>query len=237
MKSRFAVTAVAAALLALMALVACGDKATSPPPAGAVYQVVTFSSVDGLTLSGRLFGEGDSAVVLAHMFPADQESWRSFAEELVKRGYLVLTFDFRGYGDSDGPKEIDRIDLDVEGALDFLEKQGVRDVFLVGASMGGTASLKVAARRSVSGVISLSGPVSFRGLDVALEMVFIEEPKLLLASATDILDRESLLTIWGLAPRPKETLVLLSNAHGTDMLKGAEAQRAKDAILAFLEKY
>ena len=150
----------------------------------------------------------------------------------------MLTFDFRGYGTSEGAKEIGRIDLDVEGALDFLfDQRGIQEVFLVGASMGGTASLKAGARRSVSGVVSLSAPMSFRGLDLEDDVARIDEPKLLLASAMDIPASESLLTLWELAPGPTDTFTLVSSAHGTDMLKGDEAQRAKDAILAFLERY
>ena len=195
---------------------------------------MTISSVDGLGLSGRLFGEGRNAVVLAHMYPADQDSWRAFAGELAERGYLVLTFDFRGYGDSEGSKEIDKIDLDVEGALDFLEERRIQDVFLVGASMGATASLKVASRRSVSGVISLSGPVSFRGIDLREDMDRIDEPKLFLASEGDSVAVQSLEILSAGTPDPKEAITLSGDAHGTDMFKGAEGQRVKDAILEFL---
>jgi len=65
--------------LALPALVACGGEAPTSTPAVAEYQEVTLSSMDGFRLSERLFGEGESAVVLAHMFPSDQESWWVFA--------------------------------------------------------------------------------------------------------------------------------------------------------------
>ena len=105
-----------------LALAGCGGEATPTAPATATatatYRVVTFPSTDGLELSGRLFGEGDVAVILAHMFPADQGSWQNFARELAEEGYMALTFDFRGYGSSQGPREIDQIDKDVEGALD-----------------------------------------------------------------------------------------------------------------------
>ena len=105
------------------------------------------------------------------------------------------------------------------------------------SSVGGTASLKVAARRSVSGVISLSGPVSFRGLDVGPDMGLIDEPKLFLASEGDAPALQSLEVLSGGTREPRETLVLTGDAHGTDMLKGAIRQRVEDAILGFLERW
>ena len=152
MKGRLAIVSLATSLV----LGACGDgQEETATPQLAVFAPVTFASTDGVQLSGSLFGQGRQGIILAHMFPADQESWLEFAGELAGLGYLALPFDFHGYGDSEGDQEFDRIDRDVEGALDFLEQRGVEDVFLIGASMGGPASLKVASRRSVSGVVSV----------------------------------------------------------------------------------
>ena len=231
MKSRLAIVPVAAALL----LGACGGAEEADATQSAVFTPVTIVSTDGLQLNGRLFGQGGQGVILAHMFPADQESWQEFAGELAQRGYLTLTFDFRGYGDSDGDKDIGRIDRDVEGALDFLEQRGVENVFLVGASMGGTASLKVAARRGVSGVVSISSPVSFRGLDVLQDVLRIQEPVLFIASEQDGPAHNSLVVLAGLTQSSVQTLVLPGTAHGTDILNGASGQKTKDAIIEFLD--
>ena len=99
------------------------------------------------------------------MRPADQESWWPFARVLKDKGYQVLAYDFRGYRDSQGELDIDNIDKDVQAALDFMKSEGVSKVFLIGASMGGTASLKIASGEEVTGVITLSAPPAFEGLD------------------------------------------------------------------------
>jgi dienelactone hydrolase len=116
---------------------------------------VTFDSADGVHLEGRLFGRGnDVGVVLSHELPADQSSWWDFAQRLADEGYLALTFDFRGYcpggnaGCSQGERDISQIWQDVLGAVDFVRAQGAGRVMLVGASMGGTASLVAAAHSS-----------------------------------------------------------------------------------------
>ena len=66
-----------------------------------------------------------------------------------KAGYAAFSFNFRGFKPSKGDKEIPLIDRDLEGALEYLESQGVKFVFIVGASMGGTAAIKVAAHRDI----------------------------------------------------------------------------------------
>ena len=154
---------IALAAIIFTFVVGCGGATTplaTPPPDRAGE--VTFTTDDGVELKGRLFGQGSRGVVLAHMYPADQSSWWGFAQTLADEGYVALSFDFRGYGNSGGDKEIKLIDRDVRAALDFLEKQGATTVFLAGASMGGTASLKVAAKEGekLAGVVSLSAPLA-----------------------------------------------------------------------------
>ncbi len=118
---------IAIVLLGAIALVACGEP---PPPDLSGSRAVTFESRDGVTLEGRLFGDGSTGVVLSHMQPADQRSWFAFANRLADDGYVVLTYDFRGYcpggdgGCSQGELQISAIWQDVLGAMDFIRSQG-----------------------------------------------------------------------------------------------------------------
>jgi hypothetical protein len=91
--------AVAAVCLALLAA-GCGGEASSPP------EPIRFTTEDGIELAGDIRGGGSTAVVLAHMFPANRTSWADFASILAEEGYLALNFDFRGYGASDGTRTI-----------------------------------------------------------------------------------------------------------------------------------
>ena len=168
-----------------IALVACGGGtagltgggATGTTSAGIQGKQVIFKTEDGMVLSGHLFGSGTSGVVLSHMYPADQKSWYATAKKLAAMGYLVLTYDFRGYGLSGGNKQIEYIDRDVYAAVKKITAAGASRVVLIGASMGGTASLKAAERLfkeqlqssssgriTVAGVATLSAPVVFQGL-------------------------------------------------------------------------
>ena len=161
-------------MVSVLLLLACDQAEAIRSQALADSKAVSFASADGVQLAGRIFGpEGATAgIVLAHMQPADQSSWFDFADELGTLGYRALTFDFRGYcpggaaGCSDGDKDISAIWQDVAGAVGFMRTEGVRRVGLVGASMGGTASLVYAAQQGsdIDAVITLSAPDAIEGL-------------------------------------------------------------------------
>ena len=76
----FGARPIAILLLVAAALVSCGEP---PPPDLSGSHPVTFESRDGVTLEGRLFGDGSTGVVLSHMQPADQRSWFAFANRLA----------------------------------------------------------------------------------------------------------------------------------------------------------
>ncbi len=128
------------------------------------------------------------------------------------------------------------IDRDVEAAWDFMEKQGVGKIFLMGASMGGTACLKVAAQRPAAGVVALSAPLKFRGLSAADEVARITAPKLFLASEGDSSAVASAQQYFALAQEPKEIKIFPGSAHGTDMLKGEQGPEVQKTILEFVAR-
>ena len=227
-------------LLAILGLIlaACGDgkEETHPTPSGGVSQAVSFQTADGVTIRGHLFGDGEKLVILCHMRPTDQTSWYGFADELAKAGYSALTFDFRGYGESEGSKELSKIDRDVEAAIETMRDKGYGSIYLVGASMGGTASLIVAARQEVAGVVAISAPANFEGLDAEAVVGQISERKLFIASEGDTSAATSLERLFERAPEPKEEKVFEGSEHGTYLLEGEHAAELKAAIRAFLSE-
>jgi dienelactone hydrolase len=225
------------AVAAIVFLSCAGDdEEETPTPAPAASESVSFQTEDGLTIRGHLFGDGETAVILCHMRPSDQSSWYPFAEELAASGYTALTFDFRGYGESEGDQELSKIDLDVEAAVGAMRERGNERIYLVGASMGGTASLMVAAREEVAGVVAVSAPAQFEGLSAEEIIAQVNEPKLFIASAGDSSAMTSLETLFEQAPEPKEQRVFEGSAHGTALLEEEHAQEAKAAITSFLSQ-
>ena len=194
---------------------------------------ISFTTEDGVTLRGHPFGTGDRVVILAHMFPTDQTSWFPFARTLAERGFQALTFDFRGYGESGGSKEVALIDRDVRAAVEFVKREGAKGVFLIGASMGGTASLKVAAAGGVDGVASLSGPSEWRGLSVEGEISKIRVPTLFIASEDDSFTR-GVREQHQKTRAPKQLKVFPGDAHGTFLFHSPHKAAVEKILLDFL---
>lgn len=222
----------ASAALALL-LSAC--NANIGPGGGATK--VSFHTEDGVELSGYLFGSHTVGVILSHMQSADQQSWWLFARILKDKGYQVLTYDFRGYRDSQGEIDIGRIDMDVKAALDFMQSKDTSKIFLIGANMGGTASLKVASREDVTGVITLSAPPAVDALDAREDVTTIGVPKLFIASRDDLFYARSVDLFHQTSQDPKERQIVDGLAHGTDMLSGASGPRVQGLIVDFLRRY
>ena len=233
-------------LVGLLLLSACAEDA--PQGSTGDSKEITFESTDGVTLSGRLFGpdQGAAGVVLAHMFPSDQSAWYFFANRLGQRGYRVLTFNFRGYcpggeaGCSEGEKNIPAIWQDLEGAVEALRSEGVRRFGLVGASMGGTASLIVAANEGddVDAVITLSAPTAFEGLDAGPDVLAeVSAAKLFIAGHSDVDAAQSVDALYGESLQPKRPVILTTDDHGTDILTGNQAGIASTEMINWLERY
>jgi len=75
---------------------------------------VSFKSFDGVELKGTLYpnagGKRDAVVLLLHDFDkkkggSSQKHWPALAKALQSEGYVVLSFDFRGFGESTSVSE------------------------------------------------------------------------------------------------------------------------------------
>ncbi|MSQ42205.1 MAG: alpha/beta fold hydrolase [Dehalococcoidia bacterium] len=233
-----------AALMAALSAhaTACADMTAVPPtPVPAAVEgasVESFVTADWLKLDARLFpGPQQRLVILLHMYAADQTAWFDFARALQAEGReAVLTFDFRGYGASDGPKDPDRIGLDVRAAIAFARGRGYQSIALVGASMGGTAALIDAPQASVAGVLAISAPGQFGSLDAEAVVAQVRVPLALLASRGDTAAAESLQAMGKLANLDPGCLVLYDGAeHGTTMLTGAHGVEVRRQLRALLD--
>lgn len=223
----------AAAVLALAAIAACSGEPTADCPDGDA----AFESSDGVPLCGRHYGSGAVTVVLAHMRPSDQESWRPFAETLAGEGYAAFTFNFRGYEPSGGDRDIGLIDFDLGGALDYLAAQGVDRPVLVGAGMGGTAAVKVAANRDVAGVIALSAPAAIDGLSAADFIPVVDEPKYFIVAEDDTGARLDGAALYDASAEPRYFEVFTGGEHGTDLVYGRHSALVQGRILELLELF
>jgi len=92
---------------------------------------------NGISLHYTDSGGDGRPVVLVHGWPLSGESWSEQVPALTEAGHRVITYDRRGFGDSDKPEDgfdYDTFAADLAGLLDGLD---LNDVTLVGFSMGG----------------------------------------------------------------------------------------------------
>jgi pimeloyl-ACP methyl ester carboxylesterase len=219
---------------------AAEDKPTEEAaPAGVTDEPVRFETTDGVTIAGHLYsaaGPKRQVVVLAHEFPKDQTAWTEFANKLAAAGIDALTFDFRSYGETGGPGDISKIDLDLEAAARFIASRDYPEVYLFGASMGGTAAIKVAARLDLAGVVTISSPHMIMGLDATQDIAAVTEPKLFIAGSGDeggayvqVID-----AFMERTPDPKDRITYEESAHGTDLFGTPSGPDLEEALLTFL---
>ena len=92
---------------------------------------------NGISLSYTDTGGDGRPVVLIHGWPLSGASWSEQVPALTEAGYRVVTYDRRGFGDSDKPEsgyDYNTFAADLKGVLEGLD---LTDVTLVGFSMGG----------------------------------------------------------------------------------------------------
>jgi dienelactone hydrolase len=229
-------TGVIALALSTLVVSACGTSSDdeSQGTASARGEQVTFEASDGVKLVGRIFGGGEVGVVLAHMGrPGDtQKDWYGLARALAKRGYAALTYNRRGVCTAPGFECSGGIDnyasswKDVVAAADSLHERGVRDLALVGSSIGAMASLYALVTKSVeaAALVELAG-VNYRsGYKFSREQLeTLEGDKLFVSSAEDTYSAVFAAREWHRwAREPKQLVILPGSAHGTDMLIATE---------------
>lgn len=127
------------------------------PPSvhGAAYDAVTFTTDDGLQLRGWLIkpagtGPVAPAIILCHGQGANRSDLTDLAVSLSRRGYAVLTFDFRAHGESGGRRSSlgYHEQKDIKAAFLFLAARPEIDAQRIGVfgfSLGGAAAILTAA--------------------------------------------------------------------------------------------
>ena len=76
-------------------------------------------------------------IVLVHGWPLSGASWERQSAALLKAGHRVITYDRRGFGRSSQPAEGYEYDTLAKDTWHLLEALDLKDVTLVGFSMGG----------------------------------------------------------------------------------------------------
>ncbi len=119
------------------------------------YELVSFTTQDGITLKGWLVKPRHRtpapALILCHGVGANRSDFTELAISLSRRGYYVLLFDFRAHGESGGKRTSlgYHEQKDITAARTFLStlpEIAQKRVGIYGFSMGGAAAVLTVAR-------------------------------------------------------------------------------------------
>ncbi len=116
----------------------------------------TLESGDGTLIQALVYTPADTSgscpgVVVGHGFCENKEYMQALSIELVKRGFVVVSIDFRGHGSSDGYlsdfARSNGLVLDMLAGVNYLEGLGFVDkIGLAGHSMGGGTAMLTASQ-------------------------------------------------------------------------------------------
>jgi putative redox protein len=191
-------------------------------------------------------------LVLCHGFPSgprgaanSAETYPDLADRLAAdAGWVVLSFNFRGTGDSEGDFSVGGWLTDLRTAIDhLLEVEGVEGVWLAGFSTGGTLAICAAAEdERVSGVATLAAPSDFdewaddpdRFLAYAREVGVIRSPDFPPDKATwarELRETRASSAAGKIPPRP----LLIVHGSEDDVVPVHDARQLADAADADVE--
>jgi pimeloyl-ACP methyl ester carboxylesterase len=246
------------ALLLAAILAGCGSSSHSTAPQGPPLQAecgdlpkglhakpIWLHTSDGVRLYAATSGKGAKAVVLLHESPADLCGWLSTIQLLADHGIRAIAVDFRGNGRSDQPRLAIFLHLrpDIQAGIDEARAEGSKEIFLMGASLGGAAAMTHApSLKGLAGVISLSGELKLPnfGLDAIDAVPKLRVPFLTMAArddgSFDSADAHTLIRAVG--SRDKRLELFPGSSHGWDFLDYAPFKaRARTLLLDWLDEH
>lgn len=215
-----------------------GDPTAAPIADIIESHTVTFDTPDDATITAELYGSGDIAVIFSVMGNC-KPGWREFAQLTAAQGLTALTYQWRGCRASGSvdEEEIQKFVDDLRGAINFMREQGAKKIILVGASLGGCASAKLAVESQADGLVVVASPPEISQWGFAIEAANINTniPKLFItAENDDTVSASATRELFDLAAEPKEWQTYPGTAHGTDLFEGENKEEVEKRILEFI---
>ena len=188
-------------------------------------------------LAAVSIGTGRVAVILAHQSSGSLCQWWPYARSLAAR-FRVVAFDFDGAGAS--PPGDGNYPGEVAAAAKWARRHGARRIVVMGASMGGTAVMVAAARLgdSIAGVIDLSGPADFAGMNALGAARRVHVPALFAYGSLDAGFAADVRRVRAAtAARDKPILAIKTLDHGVSLVDPEVGYaQVREAVLRFIKR-
>lgn len=117
--------------------------------------MATFTTRDGTEIYYKDWGSG-KPILFSHGWPLDADMWEYQMLHLASHGYRCVAFDRRGFGRSSQPWSGYDYDTFAEDIHELIEHLDLREVTLVGFSMGGGDVARYIGRHGCARVAGLA---------------------------------------------------------------------------------
>lgn len=200
---------------------------------GETVSAVSFPAADGWKISGTLYlpdsisGPIPGIVLLTEPGWVDRSIYDTYlSHKLAKNGMAALSIDMRGTGGSAGgaefdefsPEQLNKLQLDVSGAIKFLAAQKGIDGHRIGiVGSGITANYAVAEAAedpAVQAIVLISGDLNRRAMELLRTRV--EIPVLFIAGKKDRKTVQQMADAYS-SSENEDSDLLLAVGHGTVM--------------------
>ena len=188
----------------------------------AFASTVRLTTSDRVSIVGELDGMGDHGVLVVHDNAQDHTSvvelTRAFSEAHMK----VLAIDLRGHGGSKGTADPLASTKDLAAGIDYLRKQGAKQVSIVGVSLGGNLAFQAASGDpAVANVVMISPALNHDGVKASAALAgYGPRPVLMIVGSDDPLGMKAADLLGDRLPGATVE-VMMANGSGTTLVKRA----------------
>ncbi|MGH8828249.1 MAG: alpha/beta hydrolase, partial [Jiangellaceae bacterium] len=193
-------------------------------PAGA--ETMWLETRDGAAIEAVVAGTGPDVAIFLHQTNLGYCGFLPYVTWLESQGVMSILVSLCTYGESVCPRSLGPMQSAagaVETAVGWSRDEGAQRVTAVGASMGGTIVMDLAARQGDAGgldaVVNLSGPMTFGGVDVDEVVADVRIPVLFAIAPGDRVSVERVEEVADAAVNSAVTQVEVGpSGHGWELL-------------------
>ena len=121
-------------------------------------EIIKLTTSDNEKISAKFYENPNAAhvILFSHGNAEDIGGLDLMLKDFQKNGFAILSYDYRGYGTSEGVPTEDKVYRDIDAAYDYLTGElrvPPEKIIAHGRSLGGAVAIDLASRKKIGGLI------------------------------------------------------------------------------------